>query len=49
MASTDELDVVFEARGDGLGAMCVALDKFDDLLLFFLLPPCLEGFQVFED
>jgi hypothetical protein len=27
----------------------VAFDKLDDLLLFLLLPPSLEGFQGFED
>jgi hypothetical protein len=49
MASADQLDMILEARRNSLRAVGVALDKLDDLLLFLLLPPSLEGFQVFEE
>jgi hypothetical protein len=41
--------MILEARRNSLGAVCVAFDKLDDLLIFLLLPPFLEGFQGFED
>jgi len=43
MARANQLDVIFEAGGNSLGPMSIPLDKLDDLLLFFLLPPDLEG------
>jgi hypothetical protein len=49
MAGADQLDMILEARRNGLRAVGIALDKLDDLLLFLILPPSLEGFQVFED
>jgi len=49
MASADQLDMILEARRNGLGAVSVAFDKLDDLLLFLFLPPSLECFQVIEE
>jgi hypothetical protein len=43
MARANQLDVIFEAWGHGLGPMGIAFDKFDYLLVFFLCPPGLEG------
>jgi hypothetical protein len=44
MACANQLDVIFEAWGNGFRPMGIPFDKLDDLLLFFLLPPDLEGF-----
>jgi hypothetical protein len=43
MVGADQLDTILEAWRNSLRAVGIAFDKLNDLLLFLLLLPGLEG------